>query len=70
MENGRTVYGVGAIPNTVEGESTAELLERLLAHADSYINDVVEVYEASERNYRAAMTAGTVVKGLSDTTNF
>lgn len=50
-------------------ESADEELLRLLTDADSWVNDVVEVYESSERNYRAAVMAGTVVSGLSDTTN-
>lgn len=47
-------------------------LQRLIEAGSpgSYIQDVVDLYEATERNYRAAVMAGAVVNGFSDSTNF
>jgi hypothetical protein len=50
-------------------------VDQLLAHGEggeraNYVDQVVELYEASERNYRAAMLAGQVVNGFTDSTNY
>jgi hypothetical protein len=45
-------------------------VEKMLVGGSSYIDDVMALYETSEQNYRAAMTAGTSVNGFSDSTNY
>ena len=60
---------------TSEPIPTSEPLEaevdRLLAEGEStYVDEVMALYESSERKYRAAMAAGEIVHGLSDSTNF
>ena len=48
--------------------AAADELQTLLERADGsdYVDQVVELYEESERNYRAAVTSGAVIYGFSD----
>jgi hypothetical protein len=69
----------GELPVAFETETTEppetgmsevdELLAQMGGGSD-YADQVVELYEASERNYRAAMMAGHVVNGFTDSTNY
>lgn len=47
-------------------------VEKLLAdfEGSEYVEAVVELAEQSERNYRAAVMAGAVINGFSDSTNY
>jgi hypothetical protein len=62
--------GMTTEAQTENGEQLEAHVEQLLENGNSYVDDVIALYEASERNYRAAMTAGTVVNGFSDSTNY
>jgi hypothetical protein len=55
----------------IDVEEAADV-ERLLAVYDSsdYVEAVVELAEQSERNYLAAVSAGQVVNGATDSTNY
>jgi hypothetical protein len=55
-------------PSEVESSEVDELLRE--QGGSDYADKVVELYEASERNYRAAVLAGHVVNGFSDSTNY
>ena len=41
-----------------------------LGDGSDYVDAVVQLAEASERNYRAAVLAGQVVNGATDSTNY
>lgn len=55
----------------VDVEEAADVEELLAEHEGSdYVEAVMELAEQSERNYRAAVMAGKVVNGFSDSTNY
>jgi len=61
----------GEEPLEVE-DAQADQVEQLLSlHVTSeYVDAVVRLAEQSERNYRAAVLAGQVVNGVTDSTNY
>jgi hypothetical protein len=61
----------GANGTAVDLQEAAEL-ERIIAtyEGSDYIEAVVELAEQSDRNYRAAVLAGHVVNGTTDSTNY
>jgi hypothetical protein len=56
---------------TVDVEDAADV-EKFLADVEGsgYVEAVVQLAEQSERTYRAAVMAGKVVNGFSDSTNY
>jgi 6,7-dimethyl-8-ribityllumazine synthase len=72
--------GVGRVPEqqqngndgaAVDVQGAADV-EGLIAkyEGSDYIEAVVELAEQSERNYRAAVMAGQVINGRTDSTNY
>jgi hypothetical protein len=70
LTSGRNDGGETMSDQEQRDTSLEEEVERLLVADSEFVERVVTLYEASERNYRAAMTAGTVVHGASASTNF
>lgn len=67
----RRVHEVGARGAGVSsGADVDDLLRHDEREAGAYIDAVVELAEQSERNYRAAVMAGQIVNGVTNSTNY